>query len=75
MVNRTSFISNGIPKRPNDLDYINFVSNEQIQKKISNTKLVDQQALNLMPSGAVRNVIFEGKKNLLFENKSEQWIF
>jgi len=68
------FISNGIPKRPNDLDYINYVSNEQIQKKITNTKLVDQQALNLMPSGAVRNVIFKGKEDLLFENKSGQWI-
>lgn len=68
------FISNGIPKRPNDLDYINFVSNEQIQKKISNTKLVDQQALNLMPSGAVRNIIFKGKEDLEFENKSGQWI-
>ena len=68
------FISNGIPKRPNDLDYINFVSNEQIQTKITNTKLVDQQALNLMPSGAVQNAIFKGKKDLLFENKSGQWI-
>ncbi|MEM9075842.1 MAG: VCBS repeat-containing protein [Bacteroidota bacterium] len=68
------FVSNGIPKRPNNLDYIRFVSNEQIQKKLDNTKLVDQQALNLMPSGAVNNVIFKGKKGLEFENKSSQWI-
>nr|WP_298996981.1 VCBS repeat-containing protein [uncultured Allomuricauda sp.] len=68
------FVSNGIPKRPNDLDYIRFVSNEQIQKKIDNTKLVDQQALNLMPSGAVNNAVFRGKKGLKFENKSKAWI-
>ncbi|RYF89041.1 MAG: VCBS repeat-containing protein, partial [Chitinophagaceae bacterium] len=28
------FISNGIPKRMNDIDYINFVSNEEIQRKL-----------------------------------------
>jgi len=39
------FISTGIPKRPNDLDYINFVSSDQIRNKIDNTKLVDREAL------------------------------
>lgn len=68
------FISNGIPKRPNDLDYINFVSDQQIKKKINNTKLVDKQALAMMPSGAVHNYIFKGTDNLLFEDKSDSWI-
>lgn len=68
------FISNGIPKRPNDLDYINFVSNEQIQKKISNTKLVDQKALDLMPSGVTHNYVFQGKGDLKFLDRSSQWI-
>lgn len=68
------FISNGITKRPNDLDFIKFVSNEQIQKKIDNTKLVDQKALEMMPSGKARNYIFTGTKNLTFEDKSNDWI-
>ncbi|WP_297797407.1 VCBS repeat-containing protein [uncultured Eudoraea sp.] len=68
------FISNGIPKRPNDLDFINFASNEQIKKKISNTKLVDQQALNMMPSAKVHNYLFRGNSDLLFEDKSNSWI-
>ncbi len=68
------FVSNGILKRPNDLDYINFVSSDQIQKKINKTKLVDQEALSLMPSGAVANRIFKGSKNLSFEDKSGDWI-
>lgn len=68
------FISNGIPKRPNDLDYIKFVSSNEIQKKINNTKLVDQEALELMPSGAIHNYIFKGNKNLKFDDKSEDWI-
>ncbi len=68
------FIANGIPKRPNDLDFINFVSSEQIRNKINNTKLVDQQALDLMPSGNVHNYVFKGKKNFQFEDLSGKWI-
>ncbi len=68
------FISNGIIKRPNDLDFINFVSDEQIKKKINNTKLVDQQALNMMPSGAVHNYMFKGSDSLYFKDMSGMWI-
>lgn len=55
------FIANGIPKRPNDLDYIRFVSSEEIKSKINNTRLVDQDALDMMPSGAVHNYYFKGE--------------
>ena len=68
------FISNGIPKRPNNLDFIKFVSSEQIQNKIINTKLVDQEAIDLMPSGKVHNYIFKGGNDLFFEDKSGNWI-
>lgn len=68
------FISNGIPKRPNDLDYIKFVSSEQIRKKIDHTRLVDRQALNMMPSGKVHNYIFQGSKTIRFKDRSGQWI-
>ncbi|MBT8280591.1 MAG: VCBS repeat-containing protein [Muriicola sp.] len=68
------FIANGIPKRPNDLDFINFVSSDQIKNKINNTKLMDQEALNMMPSGAVHNYIFQGTDSLQFIDRSEDWI-
>jgi hypothetical protein len=68
------FISNGIPKRPNDLDFINFVSSEQIKKTIHNTKLVDQKALDLMPSGKVHNYVFEGNGGFSFADRSGDWI-
>ena len=68
------FVSNGIIKRPNDLDFINFASNEQIKKKLNNTKLVDPQALKLMPSGAIQNYIFKGSNDLVFKNMSGEWI-
>ncbi|MDO6515713.1 VCBS repeat-containing protein [Zobellia uliginosa] len=68
------FISNGIPKRPNDLDFINFVSSEQIRNKMNNTKLMDQQALDKMPAGKIHNYVFKGSDNLTFKDKSGQWI-
>lgn len=68
------FITNGILRRPNDLDYINFVSNEQIQQKITKTNLVDQQALSKMPSGLAENYIFKGNAGITFENTSKTWL-
>ncbi|BFP41649.1 VCBS repeat-containing protein [Flavobacteriaceae bacterium GF1] len=68
------FVANGIPKRPNNLDFIKFVSNEQIQQKINNTNLMDQEALELMPSGTTRNFIFKGDGKLSFDDKSAHWI-
>ena len=68
------FISNGIPNRPNDLDYIKYVSNDQITASLNKSNLVDNDALNLMPSGAVSNYIFEGQENLSFKDQSGNWI-
>ncbi len=68
------FISNGITKRPNDLDFIKFASSDQIQNKLDKTKLVDQKALDMMPSGKAQNYIFKGNNNLEFENKSNEWL-
>ena len=72
--NQDLFISNGIPKRPNDLDYIKFISSNQIQQKITNTKLVDQKALDMMPSGKAQNYIFKGSDQLKFSDMSKRWI-
>ncbi|WP_298545302.1 VCBS repeat-containing protein [uncultured Aquimarina sp.] len=68
------FISNGIPKRPNDLDYIKYISNEKIQEKLNTRKLVDNEALNIMPSGEVQNCIFRGDKEMSFVDKSSSWL-
>ena len=68
------FVSTGIPKRPNDLDYINFLSNESIEKKINNTNFVDKQALDLMPSGYVENKVFQGTSKSTFIDRTNKWI-
>ncbi|WP_342750378.1 CRTAC1 family protein [Aureitalea marina] len=67
------FISNGIPRRPNDLDFIRFLSNEQIQEQVNSSRLVDQQALDLMPAGMVSNYIYRGRKGLGFDDVSSVW--
>ncbi len=64
------FISNGIPKRPNNLDFIKFISNDQIKNKINNSRLVDQEAIEMMPSGKSHNYIFKGGADIIFEDKS-----
>jgi hypothetical protein len=68
------FVCNGIPKRPNDLDYVKYYSNENIKTKITTTKLLDKQALKKMPKGNVSNYIFQGGKDLQFKNRSNDWI-
>jgi enediyne biosynthesis protein E4 len=67
------FVSNGIPKRPNDLDYVKYYSNENIKTKLNTTKLLDKQALNKMPKGNVSNYVFQGSNDLMFKNKSGIW--
>jgi hypothetical protein len=60
------FVCNGIPKRPNDLDYVKY-QNDQIKSKITTTKLLDKVALK----NAFGNVIifFQGSKKFrVFES-------
>ncbi|RAJ18225.1 VCBS repeat-containing protein [Olleya aquimaris] len=68
------FIANGIPKRPNDLDYIKYISNSQVKKKMETTNLIDKEALNFMPDGKLKNNFFEGDSDLKFNNKTQDWV-
>ena len=52
------FITNGILKRPNDMDYINFISNNQISGNLDNkTKLTNLELIDQMPDGKVSNYL------------------
>lgn len=68
------FVSNGIPKRPNDLDYIKYISDKQVREKINATRFMDQKALDIMPSGKVSNYFYKGMSNLKFEDVTNDWI-
>jgi hypothetical protein len=62
------FITNGIPHRPNDLDFIKYTSNEkQNQEGLSILDLISS-----MPDGKASNVAFKNNGNK-FEDKSKEW--
>ena len=68
------FISNGIPKRMNEMDYVNFVSNEEIQAKISANKVdeKDMALVNKFPEIKIPNRIFHNNGNLSFGDMGPQ---
>jgi hypothetical protein len=68
------FISNGINKRMNDMDYINHVSNDEIQAKIENKSFdeSDESLVDLLPEVKIPNVFFKNNANLQFEKINER---
>ncbi|MEM1321877.1 MAG: VCBS repeat-containing protein [Bacteroidota bacterium] len=61
------FISNGIIKRPNDLDFINFTSNA---KRSANL----MPFIEAMPTGKVANKIYEGEAGVSFWDRKGKWM-
>src|SRR5258706_664361 len=71
--NKDLFVSNGILRRPNDMDYINFISNESVQKDL---QIMEQKGLQIvakMPSGKVSNFIFQNTGGLSFRDQTVAW--
>jgi hypothetical protein len=68
------YITNGIYRRPNDLDYINYVGNEAIQASLargdSNTV---KSVLRHMPQIPLPNYAFRNNHDLTFTNMAEAW--
>ena len=62
------FVSNGIPKRLNDMDYVNYVSSNEIQEKILNNKLGDKDMalINKFPEIKLKNKFFKNTGNAQF---------
>ena len=71
------FISNGIPKRMNDIDYINFISNGEVQQKIHENNVDDKDLalINKFPEIKLPNKFYKNNGNLSFtdeENRIEK---
>lgn len=69
------FIANGIKRRALDMDYVSFVSNDQVQGMLTNGGGADSLVLDKMPPGAVHSYIYKGTKSEKFEDKSADWGF
>lgn len=67
------FISNGIPKRMNDIDYINFVSSDEVQQKLIDNKMVDKDMalINKFPEIKIANEFFSNTGNLIFKEVTD----
>lgn len=71
--NKDLFVSNGIPKRMNDIDYINFVSGDDIQQKLRSNTIRDKD-LSLtkkFPEIKIPNQFFRNTGNLRFDNYTD----
>jgi enediyne biosynthesis protein E4 len=67
------FISNGIPKRMNDIDYINFISNGEIQQKIRENDMSqkDMSLIDKFPEIKLPNKFYKNQGNLSFLDEAE----
>jgi enediyne biosynthesis protein E4 len=68
------FVSNGIPKRLNDMDYVNYVGNTEIQDKIRNNQMDDKEmaVIEKFPEIKLNNKFFLNKQNAKFEDIGKQ---
>ncbi|MBS1669409.1 MAG: VCBS repeat-containing protein [Bacteroidetes bacterium] len=67
------FISNGIPKRLNDIDFVNFIENETIQEKMRTGGLDkrDMDLIDKFPQIKIPNKFFKNQGNLQFEDMKD----
>lgn len=67
------FVSNGIPKRLNDIDYINYISNEEVQSRIQTNKIGEREMnlINKFPQIKIPNRFFRNKGKASFEDISD----
>jgi hypothetical protein len=68
------YITNGIKRRPNDLDYINYISSEAVQAKLEgNLSEEDLLLTEKMPEVKIPNAAFRNNGDLSFEDVSQSW--
>jgi hypothetical protein len=67
------FITNGIVRRPNDLDYVKFAATDSMMYVKDLTPSLKKKAIELMPEAAYHNFIFAGTDSLRFQDRSEAW--
>ncbi len=67
------FISNGIPKRMNDIDYVSFVTGEEVQQKITNNDMQgkDMSLIKKFPEIKLPNKFFHNNGDVSFTDESD----
>jgi enediyne biosynthesis protein E4 len=68
------FVSNGIQRRSNDLDYINFISADSIQYKLKNDMTEQEMSFfEKMPQVKIPNFLFVNNGDSTFTNRAQDW--
>lgn len=68
------FVSNGIPKRLNDIDYVNYISNTEVQQKIRSGTLEEKEmaVIDKFPQIKLSNRFFRNIGNAVFEDIEDE---
>ena len=68
------FVTNGIYRRPNDLDYLNYANNPAMQATLQRNPAEGMQALvDRMPQVPLPNYAFRNQGDLTFSNEAAAW--
>ena len=68
------YIANGIKRRSNDLDYINYISNDAVQHRLEGDLTDEDMALiEKLPIVKIPNYVFQNQGELQFKNVSKTW--
>jgi len=68
------FISNGIQRRTNDLDYINFISVDSVQMRMKYDLSEKELAyIDKMPKIKILNYLYRNNADSTFSNKAIEW--
>jgi len=68
------FISNGIQGVTNDMDYINYISNEEIQKTIEKGLTdKDMELIDRLPTKKVQNYFYKNNGGATFTDITQAW--
>ena len=67
------FVTNGIVRRPNDLDYIDYASDAAVQDALEDLTEDEMDVLERLPSVPIPNYAFRNTGDLAFEDIGPQW--
>ena len=67
------FVTNGIYRRPNDLDYVEYASQDEVVQKMDDISEEDLSIQERLPHDAIPNFAFRNDGDLTFSDSTAAW--